>query len=69
MAQSFKHLPSAQVMILGFWDGALFLAPYSGGNLLLPFPPLLIISLSVSLPFSHYQIKSLKNVLKGICQH
>ena len=35
VAQSVAHLPSAQVLIPGSWDGALCLAPCSAGNLLL----------------------------------
>ena len=39
MAQSVKHLPFAQVVISGSWDGAPLLAPRSAGNLLLlPLP-------------------------------
>ena len=49
VAQSVKHLPSAQVMIPGSWDGALHWAPCSPGSLLLPLPlPLLVHFLSVS---------------------
>ena len=50
-----KHLPLAQVMIMGSWDGALW-APCSGGSLLLPLAlplslplPLLLLCLSFSL--------------------
>ena len=38
VAQSIKHLPSAQVMIPGSWDRALHQAPCSVGGLLLPLP-------------------------------
>jgi len=42
-----KHLPSAQVMIPGSWDGAPRRAPCSAGSLLLPLPlPLLVFPLS-----------------------
>ena len=45
VAQEVKHLPSAQVMISGSWDGALHQAPCSAGTLLLPLPlPLLVLS-------------------------
>ena len=51
MAQWVKCLPLAQVMILGFRDGALHLAPCSAGSLLLPLPlplhPWLVLSLSL----------------------
>ena len=53
VAQSVKHLPSAQVMISGSWDrapcGGGF--PHSAGSLLLPHPlllPLLVLSFSLS---------------------
>ena len=51
VAQSLKHLPSAEVMIPGSWDGALCWALCSVGSLLLPLPlplplPLLMLSLS-----------------------
>ena len=36
LVQSVKHLPSAQVMIPGSWDGAPHWAPCSAGSLLLP---------------------------------
>ena len=36
MAQLVMHLPSAQVMILGSWDGAPCPAPCSAGSLQLP---------------------------------
>ena len=50
VAQSVKHLPSAQVMISGSWDGALGQAPCSVGSLLLPppLPPACELSLSLS---------------------
>ena len=47
-----KHLPSAQVMIPGSWDGAPCQASCSAGSLLLPLPgpfPLLMLSLSVKI--------------------
>ena len=53
VAQSVRHLPSAQVMIAGSWDGVLRWALCSMGSLLLPLPlplPLLV------LPFSLFQI-------------
>ena len=40
-AQSVERLPSAQVMILGFWDRAPRWAPCSARSLLLPLPLLL----------------------------
>ena len=48
VAQFVKHLPLAQVMIPGSWDGALRQGPGSLGSLLLPLPlllPLLVLSL------------------------
>ena len=49
VAQSVKHLPSGQVMILESWDQALGQAPCSVGSLLLPLPLLLhTFSLSLS---------------------
>ena len=50
-AQSVKRLPSAQVMVSGFWDRALCQASCSLGSLLLPLPlpiplPVLVHSLS-----------------------
>ena len=44
LAQLVKHLPSAQVMIPGFWDRVLHQAPCLAGSLLLPFPLLLLIA-------------------------
>ena len=38
VVQLAKCLPSAQVVIPGSWDQAPHGAPYSMGNLLLPFP-------------------------------
>ena len=38
VAQLVKCLPSAQVMIPGFWDQALHRAPCLAGSLLLPLP-------------------------------
>ena len=38
VAQSVKHLPSAQVMISGSWDWVPHGVPYSAGSLLLPLP-------------------------------
>ena len=50
MAQLVKHLPLAQVMILGSWDRAPHRAPCSAGSLLLPLPlPLLVFPLTLSL--------------------
>ena len=59
VAQSVKHLPLAQVMISGSWDGAPCQGPCSVGSLFLPLslllhPPflimhLLVFSLSLSL--------------------
>ena len=52
VAQLVKHLPSAQVMILGSQDQALCWAPCSMESLLLPLPlplPLFVFSLSLSL--------------------
>ena len=61
MAQSVKHLTSAQVMISGSWDGALswWGGAHSAGSLLVPLPLLLpplvlILSLSVSLSVCVY---------------
>jgi len=44
VAQSVKLLPSAQVIILGFWDQAPCWAPSSVGSLLLslPLPPIML---------------------------
>ena len=47
VVQSVKHLPSAQVMVLGSQDRVLLLAPYLAGGLLLLFP-LPLCSCSVS---------------------
>ena len=48
VAQSVKHLPLAQVMILGSWDPAAHGALCSVGSLLLPLPlPLLVFPLSL----------------------
>jgi len=50
VAQSVKHLPLAQVMIPGSWDGALHPAPCSAESLLLPLPlSLLLFSLLLTL--------------------
>jgi len=38
VARSVKHLPSAQVMISGSWDGARHQASCSAGSLLLSLP-------------------------------
>ena len=48
MAQSVKHLPSAQVMIPESWDGAWHGAPCSVGSLLLPLPLAAAHALSLS---------------------
>ena len=51
VAQSVKHLPSAQVMISGSWDGVPHRAPCSAESLLLSLPlllPPLVLSLSLS---------------------
>ena len=53
VAQWIKHLPSARVMIPGFWNQASCLAPDSVGNLLLPLP----LPLSVLLSFSNKILK------------
>ena len=50
VAQSVKHLPSAQLIITGSWDRAHHRAPCSVGSLLLPLPlllPLLVLALSL----------------------
>ena len=47
--QSVQHLPSAQVMIPGFWDRAPHWALCSAGSLLLPFPLLCLYSVSCSM--------------------
>ena len=55
VAQSVKHLPSAQVMISGSWDGALHQAPCSVGSLILLLPlqlPLFMLPFSLSLSLS-----------------
>ena len=45
-----KHLPFAQIMILGFWDQATHLAPCPAGSLLCLLPlPLLVFTLSLFL--------------------
>ena len=44
VAQSVKHLPLAQIMIPGFWDGAPHQAPCSAGTLLLPLLPAHVLS-------------------------
>ena len=53
VAQSVKHVPLAQVMILGSWNQALHQVPCSVGSLLLPLPlplqPLLMLLLALSL--------------------
>ena len=50
VAQSVKHLPSAQVMIPGSWDQVAHQAPCSMGSLLLSLPaPSSAYSLSLSL--------------------
>ena len=67
VAQSVKHLPSAQVMILGSWDQVPHQAPCSAGSLLLSLPlPLLLpllcsLSLSLSLFLSRCQINKIFN--------
>ena len=51
VAQLVEHLPSAQVMIPEFWDGAPHQTPCLAGSLLLPLPlllPLLVLSLALS---------------------
>ena len=51
MAQSVKHLPSAQILVSGSWDRVLHQASCSAGSLLLPLPllfPLLVLSLNLS---------------------
>ena len=72
MAQLVKHLPSAQVMIPGFWDQAPYQAPHwalhSVGSQLLPGPlptaPLLCSqALSLSLSVSNKYIESFKKNL------
>ena len=52
LVQSVKHLPSAQVMIPGSWDGAPHWASCSAGSLLLPppLPPPPAHAFSLSLP-------------------
>ena len=50
VAQSVRHLPSAQIMIPESWDPAPHWAPCSAGSRLLPLPlplPLLVCSLSL----------------------
>ena len=49
MAQLFKCLPWAKVMILEFWDQILRLIPYSAGTLLLLLPLAASFSLSLAL--------------------
>ena len=49
VAQSVKHLPSAQIMILGSWNRALHWAPCSERGLLLPLFPTHALLLSLSL--------------------
>jgi len=64
VAQSVKHLPSAQVMISGSQDRVPHQAPSSVGSLLLPLPlPLCLLVLSLSLPLSQINkiFKKLKN--------
>ena len=47
------HLPSAQGMILEFWDRAPHRVPCSAGSLLLPLPlPLLVFPLSLAVSIS-----------------
>ena len=58
-AQSVKHLPSAQVTILGSWDRAPCRAPCSAGSLLLPLPQLPLLPKRM-LSLSHSLILSLK---------
>lgn len=67
MAQSVRHLPSVQVMILGSWDWAQSQSLCSVGSLLLLFSPLvptLAISVAWSLSLSNKYIKSF--LKKGI---
>lgn len=52
VAQLVKPLPSAQLVILGSWNGALCQAPCSVRNLLLPFLPLLTAPPSCALSLS-----------------
>ena len=67
MAQPVRHLPSAQVMILGSWDTAPHQAPCTVGSLLLPLPLPLPPAYALSLSLSLSQInKVLKKVQKSI---
>ena len=53
-----KHLPWAQLMISGSWDGAQHRAPCSAGSLLLPLPlPRPSLPLGLCLPHALSQIK------------
>ena len=52
LARLVKHVPLAQVMISGFWDGAPCQAPCLAGSMLLPLPlqlPLLVLSHALTL--------------------
>ena len=49
VAQSFKHLPLAQVMIPGSWDGVSHPAPGSAGTQLPPLPLPLLPTHAISL--------------------
>ena len=67
VAQSVKHLTSAQVMIRGSWDRALHQAPCSTGSPLLPLSlPLLVhvLSLSHSLSLTHTHSLSFSQINK-----
>ena len=52
-----EHLPSAQVVIPGFWDGAPHQAPCSAGSLLLllsmPLPSFLLLVFALSFSVSN----------------
>ena len=48
VAQSVKHLPSAQVMLPGSWDRTPHWAPCSAGSLLLPLPQPLPLACALS---------------------
>ena len=63
VAQSVKHLPSAQVMIPGSWDWAPHWAPCSGGTLLLPLPLFLH---ELVLSFSQINKQNLKNIFVSL---
>ena len=65
VAQSVKHLPSAQVRIPGSWDRILHWAPCSAGSLLLPLPFLLLV-ISLSLSQINNILKKKKDILLRI---